>query len=141
MSKLKGFTLVELLVVISIVGLLSSVVFASLTSARGKARIANAQQAMSNVKALALSCLTSIPATALNIAGTEASSGWTGAVCTGSGNYPVLPGDWKYCDNDGGSGCSTPSTSSTGAGTFTIASQSVTDGKKITCTEAGCVTN
>lgn len=38
MAEEKGFTLVELLVVISIISLLSSVVFASLNSSRAKAR-------------------------------------------------------------------------------------------------------
>lgn len=40
MKKENGFTLIELLVVISIISLLASIVFASLNSARGKARYA-----------------------------------------------------------------------------------------------------
>lgn len=45
-----GFTLVELLVVISIISLLSSVVFASVNSARGKARDAARRAAVRQVK-------------------------------------------------------------------------------------------
>ena len=43
-SKLNGFTLVELLVVISIIGLLSSIVLVSFSNSRDKARLAKSQQ-------------------------------------------------------------------------------------------------
>lgn len=48
-KKNKGFTLIEILVVIAIIGLLSSVVLASLNSARDKARLAAGKQFDANV--------------------------------------------------------------------------------------------
>jgi len=48
--KNKGFTLIELLVVIAIIGLLSSIVFASISSAREKAQITKANVELKELK-------------------------------------------------------------------------------------------
>jgi len=53
MKKNKGFTLIELLVVIAIIGILASVVLASLTSARIKGKVAALESTMSSMRAAA----------------------------------------------------------------------------------------
>jgi prepilin-type N-terminal cleavage/methylation domain-containing protein len=53
MQKNKGFTLIELLVVIAIIGILASVVLASLNSARAKGADAAVKSNLANIRAQA----------------------------------------------------------------------------------------
>jgi prepilin-type N-terminal cleavage/methylation domain-containing protein len=138
----RGFTLIELLVVIAIIGILASVVLASLGSSRAKARIAAAQGTMRSVQTGAAVCINDATPVSPSEP-TETNNGGGAAICaTNSANYSALPNGWYYCDDTGGTpadgvcgGAFVPGTNS-----FTIVAESFTDDTRITCQESGCTT-
>lgn len=134
-SKKHGFTLIELLVVIAIIGLLSSIVFASLGSARGKARIASAQESMRNITTSAMLCLDG--GYTVN-APTEA-GGAVAYVCNNQTEvktvYAPLPTNWLYCDTAAATGCTAVSVITS---PLTLIARSVTDNTTVTCSESAC---
>jgi prepilin-type N-terminal cleavage/methylation domain-containing protein len=130
MKSNKGFTLIEILVVVGIIGILSSVVFSSLGNARAKARTASAQQTMGSIFAGLVSCWGE---GATVVTPTEAQDGGGLAVCAGSAtNYVNLPNGWVYCDDDVGGTCTTASSP--------ISISAYGDSLTVTCTDTGCAT-
>ena len=83
-SKKRGFTLIELLVVIALISLLSSVVFASLNSARAKARDA---RRISDIKQLQLALELSYANTGTYPASNMGGFGWAFGSCDTGSNY------------------------------------------------------
>lgn len=87
-KKQKGFTLIELLVVIAIIGVLASVVLASLNSARSKARDAKRRQDMKQLQ-LALEFYRDKYGYYPPIVGGKQNS------CYSSGVNSDIPGSWS----------------------------------------------
>jgi prepilin-type N-terminal cleavage/methylation domain-containing protein len=85
----KGFTLIELLVVVAIIGLLASVILASLNTARGKARDAKRESDLNNIQ-IALEMYYDKYGTYL-VAGTGYTAGGVSCGCGFIGEENVLP--------------------------------------------------
>jgi type IV pilus assembly protein PilA len=77
----KGFTLVELLVVIAIIGILAAVILVSLTSQKNKANLSSAIQSVKSALPYAMDCkMRNINPSTTITANT--------AICTGAPNWP-----------------------------------------------------
>jgi len=123
----KGFTLIELLVVIAIIGILATVVIASLSSSRTKSKVAAAQSTMSSILPLAVTCMddgSQLEPMTANTGG--------GVLCNATtATWPTITGGWTY---------DTAPTSDPVHNTFSF-SASDDSGNSITCTDSnGCVT-
>jgi len=133
-----GFTLIELLVVVAIIGLLASIVFASLGSARRNGRIAAAQGTMRNITTSLILCWDNDPSK--TTVPTESQDGGGGQVCEDKSitttKYGALPSGWVFCL--GGQTCGAADTSTKNP--IKLISKSISDNKEITCDEGGCVT-
>ena len=87
----KGFSLVELLVVVAIIGILSSIVLVSLGDARARGRLGRAQTQMSSLHSHLIICINEEKTLT---SGTP--TGGTTVLCPDSVIYPELPSNWSY---------------------------------------------
>ncbi len=99
----RGFTLIELLVVIAIIGILASVVLASLNTARDKGRDASAKSSMSQMRAQAELGVDNAGTYLADLCGSTAQGGLDGLV-TAANNQVTQGGAAATCIQNAAAG-------------------------------------
>ncbi len=154
-SFTQGFTIIELLVVITVIGILSAVILTGTASARAKGRQSAAMQTMKSVHDLALICVNTAVTGATfcypgaNTGGCtstavgDTNDGGGGALCSNNpnGRYAALPVGYVYCNGagtaQGATDCGNDTSGPSGS-SFRIRAESPAEDVLITCDEAGC---
>lgn len=140
-----GFTLVEMITVIAIIGILSTVVFASLSSGKKRARIAAAQKTMQALSTSLYECFYGdvIPLANVRVpASPDSINGGGGFVCSNTSlvttRYMSLPTGWVFCDGVASGTCDVDSIAgnSSNGSSYWIGAQG--DSRRIWCTINGC---
>jgi len=91
-KKANGFTLIELMVVVAIVGILTAIGLPKLTEAQDKAKIAAAQAELSNVsKECSLHLISGTTQPTLAADAAAAGVGTVYGTCTNTGTLNILP--------------------------------------------------
>jgi prepilin-type N-terminal cleavage/methylation domain-containing protein len=124
-----GFTLIEMLITITIVGILAAVAIASMYTSRAKSNYASFKTTVASIKPQALFCVNSSKSlnTPVTPNVTEICNLTTGADAV----WPNLP---TACTDAGYSGI----TSNPAIGTFSFTATCVTGSCAMTCTNNGC---
>jgi prepilin-type N-terminal cleavage/methylation domain-containing protein len=131
LSSKRGFTLVEMLLTITILGIFAVIVLVSLGNSRTKSRDASVFSSVSSAGNVAMVCSSNL----LNITNPTL----YGAVCAGMGSYANITlnsSGWSYASYTiGANTCTQDLTASDGS--FAICARYSTT-KGIRCTENGC---